>query len=639
MVSRQRVRVVIWRLMAAGALAAGGLWAASQPLRAEGADEANTPAAVARVDEAVAAARTMLSKGLPGDAGLVLADAQRALEEVADLGSGVEPDTIRRLVGDCANLARDLSAEGVAIEGLPTAKDLLRRRAEEVRREPTQTAAAPPTMPRGPVGPSFAGQIAPMLVRACGRCHVDGSRGDFSMRSFAVLAASGVVVPGDGVNSRLVEVIRTGDMPRGGGTVSAEEFAALAAWIAAGAVFDGVDPTVSLEQVRPAAAMAEAAAETAPPQPTVSEIGVDEVPFSSEVAGILVENCQRCHGGGNPSAGFSLDTFAELTDSGVIEPGRGAESLLVRKLLGVNIDGQRMPRGRPPLPDETIAVIRQWIDEGARLDLLDATAELSRLASEGRSRNFSHEQLRDVRFEAAPAVWRRGIVDEEGSVELRADLCVIGNLETPRLVSVADAVVEVEDLLQEKFRLSGPLTKGGMAVFAFARGYDFSNFWQNVMGRERPRGLLGHAGVSGDVVYAAVAFDSDAENARLMLTAELTAALLHARGAPSWFAEAAGRRVARSLVPEAPMLAIWDDAEVVARTSPVPNPEQFFAAPLTDEQVVIASAMLASVDREGNRLTGLISRLDKGDDFAAAFRQTYRGLPEQMLAAWIRRGR
>ena len=87
------------------------------------------------------------------------------------------------------------------------------------------------------------------------------------------------------------------------------------------------------------------------------------------------------------------------------------------------------------------------------------------------------------------------------------------------------------------------------------------------------------------------------------------------------------------------MLAIWDDAEVVARTSPVSNPEQFFASPLTDEQVVIASAMLASVDREGNRLTGLISRLDKGDDFAAAFRQTYRGLPEQMLAAWIRRGR
>ena len=602
-------------------------------------EAADAPAAVARVEAVVEEAQGLLEQGLPGDAALVLADVRLPLEEVADLGREVEPATIRQLAAGCAGLAEQLLAEGVAIEGLPTAQQLLRRRAEEMRRQPPPRSTATPPMAQGPVGPSFAGQIAPLLVRSCGRCHVEGSRGDFSMRSFAVLAASGMVVPGDGPNSRLVEVIRTGDMPRGGGRVAADELAMLAAWITAGAVFDGADPTVALDQVRPAAAMAEAATEASPTTPGLPEIGPDEIPFSSDVAGILVDNCQRCHGGGNPSGDFSLDTFAELADSGVIEPGRGEESLLVRKLLGVNIDGQRMPRGRPPLPDETIAVIRQWIDEGARLDLLDGTAELTRIASEGRSRNFSHEQLREVRFQEAPLLWRRGIVDEEGGVELRGDLCLVGNLQGERLAAAADAAADVAGQLRTKFRMSEPLVKGGIAVFAFARGYDFSNFWQNVMGRERPRDLLGHADVSCDVVYAAVAIDPDADNGRLMFAAELTAATLRARGAPGWFAEAAGRRVARSLVPEASMLAIWDDAEVVAKSSPPPNPESFFAAPLSAEQVTIASAALAAVDREGDRLPGLISRLEKGDDFDTAFRQTYRGLPEQMLMAWVRRGR
>lgn len=612
-----------------------GGWVA--PLAA--ADEADVEAAVARVEESVGAAREMLSEGLPGDAGLLLADALLALQEVADLGRAVEPDTIRRLAAGCEEVSVALMTEGVSIEGMSTPLQLLRRRADAMRRESQRGSASPMPM-KQPAGPSFATQIAPMLVRACGRCHVDGSRGDFSMRSYATLGQSGMVIPGDGPTSRLVEVIRTGDMPRGGGNVSAEEFAALVAWIEAGAVFDGADPTVSLDQVRPASMeTAGNAPDTPAAEPPSTEIGPDEVPFSSAIAGVLVENCLRCHGGRNPSAGLSMDTFADLADSGVMEAGRGEESLLVRKLLGVDIDGQRMPRGRPPLPDETIAVVQQWIDEGARLDMLDGTAELTRIASEGRSKNLSHDELKAVRFEAAPELWRRGIVDEEGAVEVRGDLCVVGNLDGPRLAAMADAAAAIEGQLEKKLRISGPLAKGGVAVFAFARGYDFSNFWQNVMGRERPRGLLGHAGVSGDVVYAAVAFDNDVDNGRLMLAAELTAAVLRSRGAPPWFAEAAGQRVARSLVADASMLAIWDDAALVAKTAPPPNPERFFSAPLSAEQLAIASAMLATVDREGGRLPGMISRLEKGEDFEAAFRQTYRGTPEQMLTAWISRGR
>ena len=140
-------------------------------------------------------------------------------------------------------------------------------------------------------------------------------------------------------------------------------------------------------------------------------------------------------------------------------------------------------------------------------------------------------------------------------------------------------------------------------------------------------------------MYAAVAVDGDADNERLMLAAEITAAALRARGAPGWFSEAAGRVLARQIAPEAQVLSIWDDAEVVARNSLPPSPDRLFAVGLSAEQVATATAMLASVDREGRRLPGLVKRLDDGDDFDAAFRETYRMLPAQMLLNWTTRGR
>lgn len=48
-----------------------------------------------------------------------------------------------------------------------------------------------------------------------------------------------------------------------------------------------------------------------------------------------------------------------------VVPFRSSESYLVDKLTGYRIVGERMPLGRPKLPDSTIAMIRRWIDEGA----------------------------------------------------------------------------------------------------------------------------------------------------------------------------------------------------------------------------------------------------------------------------------
>ena len=90
---------------------------------------------------------------------------------------------------------------------------------------------APPTPTPDADMVSFSQHVAPMLLAKCGRCHVNDSKGQFNVGTFANLMrgseAGRVIFTGDPDGSPLVEVIVEGDMPRGGGKVTAEELAAL----------------------------------------------------------------------------------------------------------------------------------------------------------------------------------------------------------------------------------------------------------------------------------------------------------------------------------------------------------------------------------------------------------------------------
>ena len=50
-----------------------------------------------------------------------------------------------------------------------------------------------------------------------------------------------------------------------------------------------------------------------------------------------------------------------------VAPGNPDASYLIQKIEGTAAVGGRMPLNGPPLPAETIAVIRQWITDGASL--------------------------------------------------------------------------------------------------------------------------------------------------------------------------------------------------------------------------------------------------------------------------------
>lgn len=51
-----------------------------------------------------------------------------------------------------------------------------------------------------------------------------------------------------------------------------------------------------------------------------------------------------------------------------VEPGDPANSYLYRKILGAGITGDRMPQASPPLSDQQIELVRDWIRRGAPND-------------------------------------------------------------------------------------------------------------------------------------------------------------------------------------------------------------------------------------------------------------------------------
>ena len=93
------------------------------------------------------------------------------------------------------------------------------------------------------------------------------------------------------------------------------------------------------------------------------------IDYSSQVKPIFNRKCITCHGGVKQKGGFSLlfrDEALANTKSGkpAIIPGKPAESELIRRIVSNDPDN-RMPYKHPPLTDQEIKILKQWINEGA----------------------------------------------------------------------------------------------------------------------------------------------------------------------------------------------------------------------------------------------------------------------------------
>ena len=105
--------------------------------------------------------------------------------------------------------------------------------------------------------------------------------------------------------------------------------------------------------------------------------------FSRDVAPVLVQKCQGCHGTTKQKGGYRLDTFDRLTHPGDSEaapvvPGDPRSSEIFRLITHPD-EHKRMPQKDDPLPAEQVALIERWIRGGATFDGADRTAPLQTL--------------------------------------------------------------------------------------------------------------------------------------------------------------------------------------------------------------------------------------------------------------------
>lgn len=92
-----------------------------------------------------------------------------------------------------------------------------------------------------PEAVSFSKDVAPIIVEKCGNCHVTNARGRYGIASYEALMDSGSITPNDPAASSFIEMIESGEMPKGGLEVSDGELETLKQWITQGATFDGDD--------------------------------------------------------------------------------------------------------------------------------------------------------------------------------------------------------------------------------------------------------------------------------------------------------------------------------------------------------------------------------------------------------------
>ncbi len=115
-------------------------------------------------------------------------------------------------------------------------------------------ASAPDTDTGG--GVSFSKQIAPILVGRCGRCHVEDSKGDFEMPTYAALMkgpeSGPVIVAEKPDDSTLIQLVEDGEMPPRDGPIPAKDIKLLKDWVAQGAKYDGKKRTATLTSLVPA---------------------------------------------------------------------------------------------------------------------------------------------------------------------------------------------------------------------------------------------------------------------------------------------------------------------------------------------------------------------------------------------------
>ncbi len=103
--------------------------------------------------------------------------------------------------------------------------------------------------------------------------------------------------------------------------------------------------------------------------------------FARDVQPVLAAHCYKCHGPAKQESGFRLDSAGALLLGGNSGPavvaGKSVESLLIQAVSGSEEVAKMPPKG-PGLEPAQIAILKRWVDEGAKVPQAATSAELAR---------------------------------------------------------------------------------------------------------------------------------------------------------------------------------------------------------------------------------------------------------------------
>ena len=97
------------------------------------------------------------------------------------------------------------------------------------------------------------------------------------------------------------------------------------------------------------------------------------VSFNKDVQPILAKNCSECHTPGQKgfvASGLDTTSYQTLMKGGkfgqLVKPGDALSSSLNMLVEGRAHPSIQMPHGRAKLPDKEIALLKVWVNEGAK---------------------------------------------------------------------------------------------------------------------------------------------------------------------------------------------------------------------------------------------------------------------------------
>src|SRR5262249_30497443 len=103
------------------------------------------------------------------------------------------------------------------------------------------------------------------------------------------------------------------------------------------------------------------------------DVVLETISYYKDVRPIIQQHCQGCHQPAVAKGGYVMTSYADLfnkTDNDVagIMPGNLTQSEVYQQIIPQKDKRPAMPRGKEVLSDREVAIVKKWIEQGAKDD-------------------------------------------------------------------------------------------------------------------------------------------------------------------------------------------------------------------------------------------------------------------------------